>query len=350
VLFAVVAVEIFATQSRLPATELYHPVSNGLAEGAYGVLSFAGFVGALVALGVLPIIAERVRVRTVVALAAVAGLLAATILWPGAIHETDLDTSPAHVLSALGAALTVVLTIVAARRAGTGQPWRRQPGDLARIVLGVILVGMALPWMAADLGLSLNLPGLRWLYQTDQLRAQPGVPGLHQAVHDGHHHGMNGVLLAIAALVLSRGLPYVRLGWLRHVLAGYLAFLLAYGLGNTVQDFWLEQIVKRGLTSFELPMVLTPAVNWGWAAVLLIAIAVYLLAFRSLARSHPRAANDGGSAGSLQGQRRRWVDVPLLERLTRRAVAAVTARRRARSRSWLLPRRRTAWWCRAPRS
>jgi len=69
------------------------------------------------------------------------------------------------------------------------------------------------------------------------------------------------------------------------VLAGYLALLLAYGLGNTVQDFWLEQIVKRGLTSFELPMVLTPAVNWGWAAVLLLAIAVYLLAFRQLARS-----------------------------------------------------------------
>jgi hypothetical protein len=230
-------------------------------------------------------------------------VLAATILWPGTIHEADLDTSPVHVLSALGAALAVVLTIVAVRQAGTGRPWRRQPGDLVRIVLGVILVGLALPWMAADLGLSLNLPGLRWLYQTDQLRAQPGVPGLHQAVHDGHHHGMNGVLLAVAALVLSRGLPYVRLGWLRHVLAGYLALLLAYGLGNTVQDFWLEQIVKRGLTSFELPMVLTPAVNWGWAAVLLLAIAVYLLAFRQLARSNPRATNDGGSAGSLQGQR-----------------------------------------------
>ena len=58
---------------------------------------------------------------------------------------------------------------------------------------------------------------------------------------------------------------------MRHALAGYLALLLAYGLGNAVQDFWLEQIVKRGLTSFELPMVLSPALNWGWAVVLLVA-------------------------------------------------------------------------------
>jgi hypothetical protein len=139
--------------------------------------------------------------------------------------------------------------------------------------------------MAADLGFSLTLPGLHWLYQTNQLRSQPGVPGLHQAVHYGHHHGMNGILLAVAALVLSRAISSIRASWLRHALAGYLALLLAYGLGNAVQDFWLEQIVKRGLTSFQLPMVLAPAVNWGWAAILLGAVTVYSLAFRNLARS-----------------------------------------------------------------
>jgi hypothetical protein len=287
-LLAVVAVEIFVTQSRIPATELYHPASSGVAEGAYGALSFAGFTAALVALAVLPIIVDRLRARTAAVGAVVAGVLAATILWPGAIQEADLDTSPLHVLSALGAGLAVVLTVVAARRSGTGSLWRRERGDVARIAVAVALVCIGLPWMAADLGFSLGLPGLHWLYQTDQLRSQPGVPGLHQAVHDGHHHGMDGVLLALSALMLSRAIPSVRAGRIRHALAGYLALLLAFGLGNAVQDFWLEQIVKRGTTSFELPMVLVPALNWGWGAVLVLALAVYALAFRPLARSGPR--------------------------------------------------------------
>jgi hypothetical protein len=290
-LFAIVLVEIFVTQSRLPAKALYHPASSGLSEGAYGALSFAGFVGALIALGVLPIVMNRVGTRTVAIAAPIAGVLAAAILWPGAIHEADLDTSPVHILSALGAALMLVLTIVAARRAETLRWAKRQPGDVARILLGVVLVCIGLPWMAADLGLSLTLPGLHWLYQTNQLRSQPGVPGLHQAVHYGHHHGMNGVLLAVVALVLSRAIPTVRASRLRHAFAGYLALLLAYGLGNAVQDFWLEQIVKRGLTSFQLPMVLAPSVNWGWAVVLLVAVAVYSLAFRRLARSDSQAAH-----------------------------------------------------------
>lgn len=297
-LFAVVLVEILVTQSRLPAGDLYQPVSSGISEGAYGALSFAGFAGALVALGVLPIVVDRLRVRTVTIVALVAGVLAASILWPGAIHEADLDTSPVHILSALGAAVTVVLTIVAVRRAGTGNTWRRQPGDGARIVLGGILVSIGLPWIAADLGLSLNLPGLHWLYQTDQLRSQPGVPGLHRAVHLGHHHGMNGVLIAVAALVLSRALPSVRLRWLRHALAGYLALLLAYGLANAVQDFQLEQIVKRGLMKYELPYVIVPAPTWAFAVVLLVALAVYLLAFRPLARTSSPPRKAGGAPGS----------------------------------------------------
>jgi hypothetical protein len=101
---------------------------------------------------------------------------------------------------------------------------------------------------------------------------------------------MDGVLLAVAALILSRAIPIVRATWLRHAFAGYLAVLLAYGLGNAVQDFWLEQIVKRGLTTFQLPMVLAPAANWWWAVVLLFTVTVYTLAFRPLARGGSRPA------------------------------------------------------------
>src|SRR4051812_8969199 len=61
VLFAVVALEIFITESRVPAAELYNPVSSGVSEGAYGALAFLGYAGALAALGVLPILYERWR-------------------------------------------------------------------------------------------------------------------------------------------------------------------------------------------------------------------------------------------------------------------------------------------------
>jgi hypothetical protein len=92
-------------------------------------------------------------------------------------------------------------------------------------------------------------------------------------------------MLALTALLLSRALPYLGSTRLRHVLALYLSFLLAYGLANAVQDFQLEQIVKRGLMTYQLPMVLAPALNWAWALLLLAATAVYALAFGPLARS-----------------------------------------------------------------
>ena len=39
--------------------------------------------------------------------------------------------------------------------------------------------------------------------------------------------------------------------------------MLAYGIGNLVNDDWLEQVVKRGWTNREVPDVLTPGANWG---------------------------------------------------------------------------------------
>src|SRR5581483_6942836 len=164
---------------------------------------------------------------------------------------------------------------------------RRCPGDRIRIVLVAVLFVGALPWLAAALGFSLDLPLLRSAFLTDQLRSQPRVPGLHPAVHDGFHHGLAGVLLVLTALVLSRSISSVRSFRLRHALAAYLAFLFAYGLGNAVQDFQLEQIVKRGWTSYELPMVLAPAATSAWAVLLLFALAVYVLAFRRLAANGP---------------------------------------------------------------
>jgi hypothetical protein len=284
VLFALVAVATAITYTRTPVRELYHVSRGGPAAGARAVLGFAGFPTALMALAVLPLVIDRLPRRIVLAAALLAAGLAATTFLPGALGDDRIDARPPNVFAAVGVVLALILAIVAARTVGTGRPWRREPGDRARVLLGAVLLFCALPWIAATLDLSLHMPVLRSLFLTDQLRSQPGAAGVHQAVHAGFHHGLAGVMLALTALLLSRALPYLRRPWLRQILALYLSFLLAYGLANGVQDFQLEQIVKRGLTTYELPMVLIPTLSWAWAVLLAFAAAIYMLAFRPLAR------------------------------------------------------------------
>lgn len=287
-LFGLVTVAIAVTYTRTPVRELYHVSSGGPAAGARAVLGFAGFPAGLMALAVLPLVVDRVRRRIVLIAALAAAGLAATVFLPGALGDDRIDARPANVFAALGVALAFVLTIAAVRTVGTGNPRRRQPGDRVRIVLATVLLFCALPWIAAELDLSLHMPVLGSLFLTDQLRSQPGVPGLHQAVHAGDHHGWSGVMLVLTALLLSRALPYLRRPRLRQALALYLSFLLAYGLGNAVQDFQLEQIVKRGLTTYELPMVMMPALTWAWALLLVFAASIYALALRPLAQGRRR--------------------------------------------------------------
>jgi hypothetical protein len=90
------------------------------------------------------------------------------------------------------------------------------------------------------------------------------------AVHLGHHHGTDGASLMLVALLLSR---VARSG----LLQAYLALMLVYGLANVLQDFWLEQVVKRGTTDVEVPSVLVPSVSVGWALLLAAAAAVFAL-------------------------------------------------------------------------
>jgi hypothetical protein len=164
-----------------------------------------------------------------------------------------------------------------------------------RIAIIPVLVALALPWMAADLGFSFEgVPVLGTLYQTGELRTQPNVPGFHPAVHHGHHHGMDGVLLVVTVLLLSRLLPSVRARALRGVLGAYLTLMLCYGIGNIANDFWLEQVVKRGWTLWEVPDVTEPKASVAWAVIVLAAAALWaLLVLPTVRRSRP------GSGGAL---------------------------------------------------
>lgn len=283
-LFGIVALEVFVTYSRTPIQELYRVRTGGLEQGAGRTLAFIGFPLGLAALAIVPIAVDRLQRRATAVAAVAASVLGAAVLWPGALDESGLEAAPARILAALGVVLALALTLAAWHERGAG-PFGSERGDRVRIAIAAVLLAMALPWLAADLGLSLDrVPVLGSIYLTDQLASQPSRAGLYPAVHDGHHHGMDGVLLAWAALLVSRGLARLRRARVRAALTVYVAFLLVYGAANAVQDAWLEQIVKRGWSSYELPSFVVPAASVAWLAVATLTGMLGFFLLRSPAR------------------------------------------------------------------
>jgi hypothetical protein len=274
-LFAVVALEITVTYARIPAHELYHVSSGGLTGGFGRALVFLNFPVALAAIGVVLVVYGRLDSRRERLLAALSIVLSAVLAWPGVVDQADLDPKPVNALPALGVVLAVVLTLLAASRHGLS-PLARA-GRRWRIPVAVIALALALPWLAAELGFYLGeVPGLGRLFLTGELRSQPGDPVLHPAVHHGHHHGMDGTLLVLTALLLAPTVSAVSRR-LRPVLVAYLALMFCYGAGNIANDDWLEQVVKRGWTSWQIPGVTVPSVNGGWGVILLAALVVWLV-------------------------------------------------------------------------
>ncbi len=262
-LFGLVTVEIVVTYSRLPARELYHVSGSGLAGGASRALVFLNFPTALVAIALIALVYEQLPGRALRSSAVAAGLLCTPVFWPGVVDQADLDARWVNVPAAAGVALALGLTT--SRLAGRPA----QHGDRARLALGVLVLLAAPAWLAADLGFFLNgVPVLGSIYET----------GLY-FVHHGHHHGMDGVLLVLASLLLSRALPAIRSRALRLATAAYLALMLTYGIGNIANDFWLEQVVKRGWTSWAIPSVLEPRLTWAWAVLVAGAAAIWVAWF-----------------------------------------------------------------------
>jgi hypothetical protein len=270
---AVVAPAVFTTYWRLPAESLYHTSVEGLAGGAGRTLVVLNFPAAVVAIAIVPLAVDRLlprrpRAASVVGIAAVA--LCAVALVPGVIDIDDLDARPINAVPAAGVALVLALTAAAARSRGLA--WRpRALGDGLRVAIAVALAVLGIPWFFAEWG----------FYAPDPILADEVPPGeTAAAVHLGHHHGTDGIVLALAALVLSRVLGTYGSRRLEAVASGYLALMLAYGLTNVVEDFWLEQVVKRGWTDHAIPNVIRPVLEPTWAAVLLGALAIEVLWFR----------------------------------------------------------------------
>jgi hypothetical protein len=265
---------VFATYARLPPRLLYNVSGTGAGAGLSRVVVDLNFPGALVALAVLAVLAGRLRGWARLASLA-AALLCAGFAVPGVVRQSDLDARWINAIPAIGVALVFVLSLLAD---GPVSP-RRARGDRLRIVLATVLVILAAPWIAAELGFYLDgVPLLGWLFQTGRLVSFHNP--VHPVVHHGVHHGLQGLLLVLTALLLSR-LPS------SNPARAFLALLLAYGVANIANDDWLEQIVERGWSSHPLPSVLGFTANWLWLAVLTTGAAVYALWFHQPSRTTP---------------------------------------------------------------
>lgn len=271
-LYAVVALEVLVTYARLPAVELYNVSGSGFEGGAGRALVYLGYPTSLAVIAFLPILVVRLAhpLATLTALASLG--LCLTIGIPGVLEESDLDAKPANALAGIGVGLALLLTFVALARGGLGRSAPFGGWDWARVGLALVLLLASFPWLAAELGFHAGGP----VFLSEELRPEPGHPEI-RAVHLGHHHGMDGVLLAWTALLLSRVPSRMQGGvGLRRALTAYLSLMLVYGLANALQDFWLEQLVKRGATELALPSMLRPEATPAWAAVLAAAALVYV--------------------------------------------------------------------------
>jgi hypothetical protein len=291
VLLAVVGIEILVTYSRLPAAELYHVSGMGIEGGASRQLLFTNFPAALVALAVLGLIWTRLPSRRARGFAVVSGMLCLPVFWPGVVSQANLDAKPVNAMAAAGVLLSLALSAHVTRASGVSwQRWRRF--DRVRAALAAVLVVASLPWFAADLGFFLNgVPVLGSIFQSGPyLHRVAGLPPFPPAVHHGHHHGMDGLLLVLSALLLSRELTRIR------YLAAYLALMFCYGIGNIANDFWTEQVFKRHWATWRIPDVLEPRLTIAWSVIVIAAAGIWWLARRHSTgmlseRLNPNTAN-----------------------------------------------------------
>jgi hypothetical protein len=276
----VVAAAVFATYTRLGPEALYNVSGSGVEGGASRVLVFLGYPTSLVVMAFLPFLAQRLDHPLASAAALVSFSLCLTIGIPGMLEPSDLDAKPGNLLAGAGVAIALGLTVLAVMRGGLGDSPPFGRWDWLRATVAGLLVVAAVPWIAAELGFFVRGP----VFMSEEVVPEAGHPEI-RAVHLGHHHGIDGVLLAWTALLLTRVTGQLRRPLLRVVVLVWLSLMLVYGLANALEDFWLEQLVKRGVLDDRLPSMLRPRLSVEWGA-LLTAAALICLALRRVDTVH----------------------------------------------------------------
>jgi hypothetical protein len=267
--WAVMTLIVLITYTRVDPAETYHVSHEGIAGGLSRSLTLSNFPIALVAIA-LALVAVAALGRSAWWAAAPAIALCATIPW--FVDQDDLDARWVNAIPATGVLIVACLTFAAARRAGVSLAPRR-PWDGWRVAVAALVVLVSLPWISAELGF--HFPGDLFMGEEPGLEADGSSIA---AVHLGHHHGTDGALLVLSALLLSRVTVEGRslqLGFL-----AYLGTMLAYGGVNFVQDAWNEQLVKRGWTDASIPSALLPGLEPVWLVVVLIAVGATFVLLR----------------------------------------------------------------------
>jgi hypothetical protein len=280
-LFGLTTLAVFVTYWRVPAADLYHTSGSGFGAGASRALVYLGYPVSIAAIPLAVIAAARLATRWAWLLAGAAIVLCATIGIPGVIDQADLDARPVNGLAAAGVGLALALTALALVREGVGRSSPFGRADELRVGAAIALLLIALPWIFAELGFYVSdAPILGRIFLAKEITPSAGGEPSLRAVHLGSHHGMDGVLLAISALILSR-VPRQLGSRAREIgLTAYLSLMLVYGLANALQDVWTEQLVKRGTVSVKIPSLIRPTASWAWAAIVLAALLICLAVLR----------------------------------------------------------------------
>lgn len=262
-------VAVLVTYSWVDPAETYHVSRDGLAGGLSRAVTFINFPVALVAIGLI-LVAMAVLPAAAWWAAVPALALCATI--PLFNEQSNLDAHLGNAVPALGVLIALGLTVAAARRAGASLAPRR-PWDAWRIGLAAIVVLVSLPWITAELGF--HFPGD--FFMGEELAPEKDGTTI-AAVHLGHHHGTDGALLLLTALLLSR--IAIRSNRLRIATFAYFGLMLSYGGVNFVQDAWNEQLFKRGSTDLSIPSALLPGVKPIWGVVLALGVLATVVLLR----------------------------------------------------------------------
>jgi hypothetical protein len=299
-MWLVVCAATWATNARIPVSSLYGVHGAGVVSAAGRVVVLLGWPVALAAIPLMAVAVERFlayprsqgATRMVEAGSVVSIALCLTIAWPGAQQASRLDARFVNAPAAVGVAIAFGLTMYVLATTGKGVRLPRTRAAVSWTAVFLVLLFLSLPWLLANLGYYTgDIPGLHRLFMSKQVLPEPGHPHL-RAVHLGNHEGIDGVLLAITAVVLVRTLGEMARTWRRTALAAYLSVLLVYGLGVALGDGWHEQIVKRGWTAWRVPNVLHPSASWAWLVVLVAALLVWL-GIRAWLLAHERRARPG---------------------------------------------------------
>lgn len=137
------------------------------------------------------------------------------------------------------------------------------------ILLILLTTFISLPWIFAYFNIPIiDVPILNHIFL---------------AVHLGEHHGLSGFRYVLPLLLLYFSFRWFKdLGFRSAVVLSTSPFF-AYRLYLLVQDFWFEQIVKRGWINLKLPdptQVNVMPATYSIGAVIGVLAFIYLLRMR----------------------------------------------------------------------